>query len=402
MSDSPSVPAPLLRDGTFLRLLGVGFTGSTLRWHEQLAIGIFTFAVTNSALAVALVMFARSLPSLFLGVFAGPVADRFDRRWLLLGGQFILAASCAVLMLLAWTGEIQPWHMAVNGFINGVVFCTEFPVRRTMMGEIAGMARIGRGMGIDLTSNNATRILGPALGGLVYELGGITSTYVVCTVGYTVCLLLMTGLVPPPRVMLDRAVSMGTRVLEGLRYVRRNRALMGTMAITVAMNIWGFPYAQMVPVIGRDELNLSAFPIGLLLSSEGVGALTGSLLIAAYGRQPHFKKLYLYGTFTLIACVALFGLSQVYELSLVITLVGGFGIAGFSTMQSTLPYVLSAPEMRARVMGVLSVAVGTGPLGVLHIGLLAEWVGAPAALTIVGIEGIAVLILIFFVWREVR
>lgn len=402
MSDSTSVPAPLLRDGAFLRLLGVGFTGSTLRWHEQIAIGVFTFAVTNSALAVALVMFARSLPSLFLGVFAGPIADRFDRRWLLLGGQFILAASCAGLTLLAWTGEIQPWHMAVNGFINGVVFCTEFPVRRTMMGEIAGMDRIGRGMGIDLTSNNSTRIVGPALGGLVYELGGITGTYVVCTAGYTICVLLMAGLVPPPRVMLDRAVSIGTRVIEGLRYVRSNRALMGTMAITVVMNIWGFPYAQMVPVIGRGELDLSAFPIGLLLSSEGVGALTGSLLIAAYARQPHFSKLYLYGALVLIACVGLFGLSRIYELSLVLTLVGGFGIAGFSTMQSTLPYVLSAPEMRARVMGVLSVAVGTGPLGVLHLGLLAEWLGAPAALMIMSLEGIAMLAVIFFVWREAR
>ncbi len=398
----PVVPAPLLRDGAFLRLLGAGFAGSTLRWHESLAIAIFTFAVTNSALAVALVVFARSLPSLFLGIFAGSIADRFDRRWLMLGGQMMLAISCGVMTLLAVAGVIEPWHMAVNGFINGVVFCTEFPVRRTMMGEIAGMGRIGRGMGIDLTAGNATRIVGPALGGLVYELAGITGTYIVCTIGYMICLLLLAGLVPPPRAVIDRAIGIGTRVIEGLRYVRQNRALMSTMAITVAMNIWGFPYAQMVPVVGRDELDLSAFPIGLLLSSEGVGALAGSLLIAAYGREAHFKKLYLYGAFALMVCVAAFGLSRVYELSLVLTLVGGFGIAGFSTMQSTLPYVLSAPEMRARVMGVLSVAIGTGPLGVLHLGLLGEWLGAANALVVVGIEGAVALLLIALIWREAR
>jgi predicted MFS family arabinose efflux permease len=257
-------------------------------------------------------------------------------------------------------------------------------------------------MGIDLTAGNATRIVGPALGGLVYELAGITGTYAVCTIGYIICLLLLAGLVPPPRAVIDRAIGISTRVIEGLRYVRQNRALMGTMAITVAMNIWGFPYAQMVPVVGRDELDLSAFPIGLLLSSEGVGALAGSLLIAAYGREAHFKKLYLYGAFTLMVCVAAFGLSRVYELSLVLTLVGGFGIAGFSTMQSTLPYVLSAPEMRARVMGVLSVAIGTGPLGVLHLGLLGEWLGAANALVVVGIEGAVALLLIALIWREAR
>jgi MFS family permease len=109
----------LLRDGAFLRLLGVGFIGSTLRWHESLAIAIFTFGVTNSALAVALVVFARSLPSLFLGIFAGSIADRFDRRWLMLGGQMMLAISCGVIALLAVAGVIEPWHMAVNGFKAG-------------------------------------------------------------------------------------------------------------------------------------------------------------------------------------------------------------------------------------------------------------------------------------------
>ena len=138
------------------------------------------------------------------------------------------------------------------------------------------------------------------------------------------------------------------------------------------------------------------------MSSEGVGALIGSLLVAAFARQPHFKKLYLYGAFLLISSVVVFSLSRVYELSLLITFVAGFGVAGFTTMQATLPYVLSPPEMRARVMGVLSVCVGTGPIGMLNIGLMAEWLGAAAALTIAGIEGLIALTIAFLVWREIR
>ena len=202
--------------------------------------------------------------------------------------------------------------------------------------------------------------------------------------------------------MLTGGRNVLASVGEGLRYVRSQPALMGTMAITVIMNIWGFPYANMVPVLGREELGLSAFPIGILMSSEGVGALIGSLLVAAFARQPHFKKLYLYGAFLLISSVVVFSLSRVYELSLLITFVAGFGVAGFTTMQATLPYVLSPPEMRARVMGVLSVCVGTGPIGMLNIGLMAEWLGAAAALTIAGIEGLIALTIAFLVWREIR
>lgn len=407
LTDSPSsapLPPPrsLFRDGSFLRLWGIGSLLMATRWFEILSTSVFTFAVTNSALAVALVNFARAAPNLLFGAFTGAVADRIDRRTMLIVGQATLVTVTATLWLLASQDLLNPWHIALGAFINGIAFSTEFPVRRAMTAEIAGMDRVGRAMGLDLTANNATRIVGPALGGLVYETLGIAGIYMVACGVYVVTGLLAIGVRKPARVVLTGGRNVLASVGEGLRYVRSQPALMGTMAITVIMNIWGFPYANMVPVVGREELGLSAFPIGILMSSEGVGALIGSLLVAAFARQPHFKKLYLYGAFLLIASVVVFSLSCVYELSLLITFVAGFGVAGFTTMQATLPYVLSPPEMRARVMGVLSVCVGTGPIGMLNIGLMAEWLGAAAALTIAGIEGLIALTIAVLVWREIR
>jgi MFS family permease len=373
-----------------------------MRWFEILATSVFTFSVTQSALAVALVNLARASPNLLFGAFSGALADRFDRQRLLLSGEIVLVAVTGFLFVLAVTGAITPWHIAAGAFLNGIVFSTEFPVRRNMMGDIAGIDRIGRAMGLDLTANNATRIVGPALGGLVLQTIGIAGVYALATFCYAVCAVLALGITSPPRPAMTIAKSIFAHIVEGLRYVRGERRLVGFMAITVLMNVWGLPYIAMVPVIGAEELSLSAFPIGLLLSSEGVGALLGSLLAAAYAKPDQFNKIYLYGSALLIVAVIVFSQSDNYTLSLMTTFVAGIGIAGFTTMQATLPYVQSDPAMRARVMGVLAVCIGSGPIGMLHVGLLASWLGAPTALAVMGTEGVVAIGITMWIWKEVR
>ncbi|MEQ8249408.1 MAG: MFS transporter [Alphaproteobacteria bacterium] len=400
-SETPEIRS-LLRDRSFVRLWSVGAFVMAMRWFEILATSVFTYSVTQSALAVALVNLARAAPNLLFGAFTGAIADRFDRRALLLGGEIVLVLITGFLCLLAIFGVITPWHIAIGAFINGIVFSMEFPVRRNMMGDIAGVDRISRAMGLDLTANNATRIVGPALGGFVLEAIGITGIFAVATACYAACAVLVFGVVAPPRALAASAYGIFAYIVEGLRYVRANRPLVGLMAITVILNVWGLPYVAMVPVIGGEELGLTAFPIGLLLSSEGVGALLGSLLVAGYAKPTHFNKIYLYGSFLMIAAVVLFAQSNHYGFSLLVTFAAGMGIAGFTTMQATLPYVLSEPAMRARVMGVLAVCIGSGPIGMLHVGFLANWLGAPMALTVMGIEGLLALAATMWIWREVR
>ena len=272
----------LLRDRSFVRLWSVGALIMAMRWFEILATSVFTFSVTQSALAVALVNLARAAPNLFFGAFTGALADRFDRRRLLLTGEIVLVGVTSALFFLAAIDVISPWHIAIGAFLNGIVFTMEFPVRRNMMGDIAGIDRIGRAMGLDLTANNATRIVGPALGGLVLETIGIAGVYALATLCYALCAVLVFGVISPTRPVATISQSLFAHVIDGLRYVRGQPTLVGFMLVTVIMNIWGLPYVAMVPVIGAEELNVSAFPIGLLLSSEGVGALLGSLLAAAY------------------------------------------------------------------------------------------------------------------------
>ena len=396
-------PRALLADGRYRRVWITGGFVGTMRWLEILVIGVYTLEATGSALQVALMMVARALPMFLFGSVTGAVAEQVNRKHLLVGALIGSVAVSGTLAALAFAGRIEIWHIATGAFLSGMLWTTEFPVRRTMLGEIAGPLRLGPAMGLDSATTNGTRMLGPALGGLLFETIGIQGAYLLAAVLYGLGVVLIVSLdYTPAAAAAAREWNVFKTIGEGLRYVRSNRAIVGTLAVTAIMNLWGFPFAAMVPVIGRETLGLSAFPIGVLMSAEGAGALLGALVIAAAARPAQYRGLYLYGSFLVTLAVIVFALSAWFGLSLGVLFVAGLGAAGFSVMQTTIMFSLAPPEMRGRVMGVVSVCIGAAPLGMLHIGLLASWLGAPAAVLIVAAEGFIALVIARAVWPEIR
>jgi predicted MFS family arabinose efflux permease len=178
--------------------------------------------------------------------------------------------------------------------------------------------------------------------------------------------------------------------------------IVGTMMVTLVFNFWGFAYISMVPVIGERVLGLSAFPIGMLMSIEGLGALLGSLAVVRWFRPQAYTRVYLYSSFGFLAAVLGFGLSGWFPLSLVLNMLCGITLAGFSVMQSTIMFLAARPEVRSRVMGVLTVCIGAGPLGMLHLGWLADRLSAATAVQVMALEGLAALLLVAVIWPEMR
>ncbi|MFP6743976.1 MAG: MFS transporter [Alphaproteobacteria bacterium] len=395
-------PFALLGDGRFFRVWVAGGFVGTMRWLEILVIGVFTLEVTGSAFQVALMMMLRSLPMFLFGTVSGAIAEQVNRKVIMVCALTAATLVAVTLATMAHTGRIEVWHIGVGAFLSGMLWTTEFPVRRTMLGEIAGASRIGPAMGLDSATTNGTRMLGPALGGLLYETIGLDGAYMLGAGLYTIGCGLILSLDYTPAQPMVRQWNVFKTIREGLVYVRGNRAIVATLAVTVIMNVWGFPFAAMVPVIGVEDMGLSAFPIGILMSAEGAGAFMGALLIATFARPEWFNRLYLCGSFLVMVMVAIFSFSTWFGLSLGLLLTAGFGAAGFSAMQTTTMFTLAPPEMRGRVMGVLSVCIGAGPLGMLHMGLLAGWLGASTAVLVVALEGIAALAIAARVWWELR
>jgi predicted MFS family arabinose efflux permease len=275
-------------------------------------------------------------------------------------------------------------------------------VRRTMIHDVAGRERLGVAMGVDTATQNLTRMLGPLTGGLLYQAIGLEGAYLASAV------LMGTGAYLVSRLAYvegDRGGSgqslFGTMV-AGLKYVRQERAILAVLAVTLIVNLFGFPYSTMIAVIGSKVLLLNASAIGMLMSAEAAGAFIGSLLVAAFVRPQHYQRLFFFGGSFFVCGVVVFSQSTSFPLSLAILALGGLGVAGFASMQTTVILSLAPPEMRSRAMGALAVAIGFGPLGMFHVGLLADWLGAPTAVLLTALEGLAGLAVCALVWPELR
>jgi len=395
--------AGLLRHPGFLRVWVAGGLSGTMRWLEILAVGVYTHQVSGSPFVVAAMLFARMVPTMLLGAFAGAIAERMNRRHLLLAGLALMCTTSAVLFALTASGVVQLWHIALGALLSGVFWATEFPVRRTVLGEIAGVERLAPAMGLDSATNNATRALGPLLGGVLLSAIGLQGAFGLGVVLYAVGFLGIATLdfsddaaVHASRVGVLRSIR------DGLAHIRVNRLIAATLIVTVIVNLFGFAYTSMVPVIGEERLRLGAVAIGVLMSCEGCGALLGSLSVAMWARARHFAVVFLFGSALFLLMVLGFSLSPWYALALPLLFASGVGIACFGAMQSTLILTAAPAHMRPRVMGVLVACIGAGPVGVLHVGLLAEWLGAHVAVTVITTEGLLALTAAAIAWPELR
>jgi len=402
MAAAPQGPWSLLADASFRRVWLAGSVIGTIRWIEWLATSVYVFEVTHSAFQVALLTMLRMIPMALLGAFAGALAERFSRRRLLL---MVLGCGVGTSLLqggLAWSGHLQLWHVAVGAVLNGVFWAVDMPLRRTMLGELAGPGRTAAAMGLDSATNNATRMLGPGVGGLLLELVGIHGAFLLGAALYLVGWMLLVQL----RVSENPDRSGGFRlfasILDGMRLIRDDRAIIGTLAVTVVFNVFAWPCTSMVPVIGEHYLRLSAFPVGLLMSADGLGALIGALLVVTRARPPRFRGLYLLGVASFAASSILFALIPWPVAAGVAQVAAGLGGACFATMQATIVFLSAPAAARPRIMGVLSMCIGTAVFGFLHLGLLADWLGGQGAVVVSSLEALVALALCVLIWPEIR
>jgi MFS family permease len=383
--------------------LGIGALITTVRWLDMLALGFFVYQLTGNEFLTALVFTLRMAPMLLFGIATGFIADHVPRRLLLVLSLAFSTAISTSMGLVVLSGRVEYWHIAVATFLSGVLWAFDMPVRRPLVAEAVGPEHVGVAMGIESTTMQATRMLGPLFGGVFVASIGMHGVYFIGAGFQLAALLMALGVAASGiRAANIARVNVLSDLRDGFRYVRANRLIIGTLAVTIFVNMWGFSYSSQMPVIAKAELGVGAVALGVLGTMEGLGGLLGALVISAWATPRTYTRIYLYGSFLFLTAVMLFALSRWYPLSIAILFAGGFGMASFGSMQSTLMLVSTAPEMRGRVMGVLVVCIGAGPIGALHVGLLADLFSAPTALLVSAFEGLAALAIAAIVWPELR
>lgn len=384
----------------FWRLWYVGLIVSIVRWLETVAVGIVVYERTNSAFLVSMMTMLRVLPMGLFGVFLGALAERFDRGRTLLIVLLLMIVTSAILAVLDRTGQLEIWHLALASFINGCGWCTDNPVRRVMIGEVVGRERMGTAMSLDVGASNATRMIGPALGGFLLAWSGIQGAFILSVLMYCTALwAVLTIRSRIPRTAASGAVL--AQIAEGLALVRTDKRLIGVLIVTVVYNIFAWPFTSMIPVIGRDRLNLGPEGVGLLASMDGIGAFVGALLLAVWLTPKWYGRAYLCGVTCYLIMVVMFALVQSPALAGAALLLTGLGGAGFAAMQATLVYLASPAEMRSRILGILTVCIGTGPIGFLWLGWLADRIGSHNATAVTGILGLLAMAATWRWWKHI-
>lgn len=399
----PPEPAwrALFRERDFRNLWVVGLAVFVVRWLETLAVGVFAYAATGSAFVVAMLTMLRLLPMGLFGAFLGAVAERMDRRRALLLIVLSQVVTSAVIAVLAALDAIAVWHLAVASFMNGIAWASDNPVRRAMIGQVAGPARMGVAMSLDVATSNGSRVLGPLLGGTLLAAIGLDGAFLLSVAIYLPALLGTLRLTRAPAAPAGPAPPVLARIAEGLAFVRQEPRLIGALMITLLFNLFGWPFTSMIPVIGKDSLDLGPQGVGVLASLDGIGSFCGAVTAAVFARPAQYKAIYVGGITLYFAGVVGFALAPGPVLAGAALLLAGLGGAGFAIMQPTLVFLATPAEMRSRVLGLLSVCIGLGPIGFLMLGGLAEVAGATAATAGMGLAGLAALALTRRWWRRI-
>ena len=224
----------------------------------------------------------------------GAWADRLDRRLALLGVLIATLLSSAAMAALAWPAGSKSGISPSCCFINGTAWASDNAVRRILIGDVVGAERMATAIALDIGANNASRMIGPALGGVLLASGGVEAAFLFSVGLYLMAIAAALGLkYREQRSASGDGVDAEPSSSKGLREVRRRRELQGLLMVTAIYNLFGWPFYSLVPVIGKDNLALGPEGVGVLSSMDGVGAMMGAAWVILLAKPAHYHALYI-------------------------------------------------------------------------------------------------------------
>ncbi len=378
------------------RLLFIGtlFASSGL-WLQQVTINYLAFALTGSSFVVGLASGARSVP-LFMAPLGGVMADRYDKKQLMLSTQLVQMALTFAFAVVIVGGWLQTWHIFVFSLLSGVAWALNMPVRQSVIPTTVPRGDLMNAMALNSAGFNLTRIAGPALAGLMIAKVGAGENFLIQAAAYLmVAVLVMQLTLPHVQSAASSSGSAMQNLREGASFVWHNSQLRLQMLLALVPVVIALPYIAILPQFNVEVLNGSAATFGLLMAAPGVGAVMATLVVASLKGNVRYGLLLLGALFGLgLSLMALALATQLWMVLAMLVLTGGTQMVYMTASQSVIQ--LSIPdEYRGRVMGIYMLNQGALPLGSIFAGTLADLYSASTALVIMGAL-VAVLAAVFY------
>jgi MFS family permease len=368
-----------LRHRSFRLLWGATLLSSTARWADMVVIGWLTLELTDSALMVGIVTAAK-MAGYFAAPFMGVIADRMDRRLLLVAAAAVNVAVSAVMLLLFAFDRLALWHVIVLALAGSITWAIDNPTRQAYIPDLVGGEALTNAVALNAVANEMTVVVGPALGGLLIPAFGMSGAYALITLIYVadvaVLLLMPAARQSPARTEESPAQSL----LGGLRYAWRNQMVFVLLVIACLLNLLAAPYRYVfLPLFSRYILDTGPAGYGMLTAMAGLGALVAGLWVVSLGNYRRKGRLLVWSGIAWPASLLLFAASTWYSVSLALVFVAGLTQAVVWTVVATLILGHTEQSMRGRVMGLRAGVVVSLPFGNFLAGAAAERFGAPLA-----------------------
>lgn len=363
----------------------VSWTGTWVAWIAQ---GWLVLELTGSGFGLGVVTAIQWLPVLLFGAWGGVIADRFDKRHLLIGTNVTAAVLSAILGVLTVTGVVTLWMVIAVALLVGLITAIDNPTRQTFTYEMVGRDRLTNAVSLNTATFTTARVIGPAVAGFLIAGVGIGECFLINAASFvpvTIALLSMdtSELRKSPPVERSRG-----QIREGFRYVLSQPELRALLIMMAVVGTLQFNFQVILPVLAKQTFAGDATTLGLLGAAVGIGMFAGSMANAAIG-QPTRKVLlgagFALGTMSVVVAFA----PSVWSAAALMVPLGAAAMAFLATMNSTLQ-LSSSDAMRGRVMALYFVLfLGSTPIGAPIIGWVAESFSPRAALALGGIATLA-------------
>jgi MFS family permease len=388
-----------LRHRDFRLFLGGQLVSQCGTWVQTVAQGWLVLQLTNSALAVGLVTALGSFPILLLTLYGGVVADRVDKRRLVIVLQSLMLCEALALAVLTHQGWITVHLVMALASFYGLLSAFEVPARQALVSEIVGREDLMNAIALNSSAFNVARVIGPSIAGALIATVGLAACFYLTAASYLAVIVgLVLMRVRRPAVP-SRAPALGA-LKEGFGYIFGNRWPRALVTIVAGFSVFGSSFLPMMPVFARDVLGLDADGYGVILSAIGLGAAVGAIGMAATGGRIRRGNVVI-GTFALFGVLlAAGGYAAGFWTALAIFTASGCLMAVNGILANTMLQLEAPDRLRGRVMGFYSfVVLGMAPFGAFQAGWVSEHYGVRVSFTL---GGLVCVLMAAAVWYAVR
>ena len=371
-------------------------------WMQQTAMMRFVYDRTNSKLLLGVVAAVGSAPMVFSSVWGGALADLYSKRSILVATQSAQMVCAFLLATGVWLGFASPWFVMIIAALNGISMGFDMPARQAFTVEMASREDLLNAISLNSSIVNGARVVGPSVAGLMIGAVGVAMCFFLNGLSFIAVIagLLMMRLPPfEPKV---HVASAGEHAWNGIVYSMKHPRVRTILVLFLAVGVFGWSYAVLMPAFARDVLGRGANGYGVLMSASGLGALVAALMVATYGHLFTPRKLALGGVCLFSAALLAVSFTKSFTPALALLFVGGFGMLLFFATSNTVLQTIVPDEMRGRVMGVWSLVFGAMiPLGSLEAGTVAHLLGTSFALAFGAIIcAVSALVTLFVIRRR--